>query len=115
VGRSELRLIEQSGYRVFPPRLPEQPIFYPVRNFEYAEQIARDWNSKDERHANVGFVTEFDVRADFLGRYEPHQVGARMHSEFWIPAEDLVDFNAAIVGLIRVVTEYRHGERIDRR
>jgi hypothetical protein len=76
VGENELRLIRRSGFRAFPPRLPEQPIFYTVLNFEYAEQIARDWNPKDPRHANVGFVTEFDVRIDVLDGYEPQQVGA---------------------------------------
>jgi hypothetical protein len=112
VGRNELRLIEQAGYRAFPPRLPEQPIFYPVLNFDYAEQIARDWNSKDERHANVGFVTEFNVRSDFIDGYEPHQVGGRTHIEYWIPAEQLPLFNDAIVDEILVVAEYRNGERV---
>ena len=40
VGAEELRLIEASGMRAFPPRLPEQPIFYPVTNEAYAVQIA---------------------------------------------------------------------------
>jgi hypothetical protein len=43
VGQEELNLIKSSGYREFPPRLPHQPIFYPVLNEEYATQIARDW------------------------------------------------------------------------
>jgi hypothetical protein len=30
VGKKELELIAASGFRKFPPRLPEQPIFYPV-------------------------------------------------------------------------------------
>jgi hypothetical protein len=30
VGPKELELIAASGYREFPPRLPDQPIFYPV-------------------------------------------------------------------------------------
>lgn len=30
VGPRELALIASSGYQAFPPRLPEQPIFYPV-------------------------------------------------------------------------------------
>ncbi len=30
VGMDELRLIYGAGMRSFPPRLPEQPIFYPV-------------------------------------------------------------------------------------
>jgi hypothetical protein len=47
VGLKELDLIRQSDYRAFPPRLPSQPIFYPVLTEEYAVQIARDWNAKD--------------------------------------------------------------------
>jgi len=30
VGQEELNLIQSSGYREFPPRLPHQPIFYAV-------------------------------------------------------------------------------------
>src|SRR5438876_11188013 len=44
VGPKELALIAASGFREFPPRLPEQPIFYPVLSEEYARQIAKDWN-----------------------------------------------------------------------
>jgi len=54
VGRGELELIRASGFREFPPRLPEQPIFYPVLTEEYATQIARDWNTKDERSGFAG-------------------------------------------------------------
>ena len=49
VGENELRLIAESGFRSFPPRLPGQPIFYPVLNEEYATQIARDWNAKNSQ------------------------------------------------------------------
>jgi hypothetical protein len=112
VGLAELRLIEQAGCRAFPPRLPQQPIFYPVLNFEYAEQIARDWNSQDDRHDFVGYVTEFDVQAKLIAGYEPHQVGGHRHRELWVPAAELTTFNDAIVGEIRVVAEYHHGERI---
>jgi hypothetical protein len=62
VGPKELALIEASGFRNFPPRLPDQPIFYPVTNEEYATQIARDWNV---RHSGAGFVTRFQIRAEF--------------------------------------------------
>lgn len=113
VGRNELRLIEQSAWRAFPPRLPEQPIFYPVVSFGYAERIARDWNSTDPRHSHVGYVTEFDVLLSHLDRYEEHEVGGREHVEYWIPADELSDFNAAIVGEIRVVAEYRNGLRAE--
>jgi len=112
VGHKELQLIQASGYTGFPPRLPDQPIFYPVCNFQYAEQIARDWNSTDERHNHVGYVTEFDVRSDYLAAYKTHIVGGQQHREYWIPAEDLEDFNDAIVEPIRIVAEYRHGQRV---
>src|SRR5262249_9217247 len=104
VGPAELELIEASGFRAFPPRLPEQPIFYPVLTEEYAVQIARDWNVKA---SGAGFVTRFRVRFDFLASYEVQQAGGRRHLEYWIPAEDLPAFNAAIVGEIEVVAEFR--------
>lgn len=102
VGPGELTLIQESGYREFPPRLPEQPIFYPVLNQEYAVQIARDWNAATN-DTGIGYVTRFQVRADFLSRYCVKTVGASMHQEYWIPAEDLPEFNRNIVGLIEVV------------
>ncbi len=103
VGPEELALIEQSGYTVFPPRLPEQPIFYPVTNQGYAEQIARDWNVKA---SGAGFVTRFSVRTDFLSAYDVQIVGAQNHAEYWIPAQDLPAFNAALIGPIEVIKEY---------
>ncbi len=104
VGPKELELIRESGNRAFPPRLPEQPIFYPVLNEEYASKIARDWNAPSK---GVGYVTRFQVRADFLQNYDVQTVGRRVHQEYWIPAEDLEDFNRNIVGPIEVVAEYR--------
>jgi hypothetical protein len=112
VGSNELRLIEEADFLAFPPRLPEQPIFYLVLTFEYAEQIARDWDSKDARHANVGYVTEFDVLMTTLSAYEEQQVSGRVHRELWVPAQDLGAFNRGIIGPIRVVAEYRHGDRV---
>ena len=107
VGQKELDLIAESGYRAFPPRLEWQPIFYPVLNEEYASQIARDWNTTDAASGYVGFVTRFNVRAEFATRYEPHQVGGREHIELWVPAEELDEFNGNIIGVIEVVAEYR--------
>jgi hypothetical protein len=103
-GPEELALVEASGWRRWPPRLPEQPIFYPVLNEEYATMIARDWNVK---HSGAGYVTRFQVRRDFLDRYEVHQVGGQMILEYWIPAEDLDALNEHIVGTIDVVAQYR--------
>lgn len=103
VGQKELALIQESGYTAFPPRLPYQPIFYPVLNEEYATQIAGDWNA---RNGNTGYVTRFQVRTEFLSRYEVHTVGSSIHQEYWIPAEDLGDFNRNIVGKIEVIAEF---------
>jgi hypothetical protein len=105
VGEKELALIREAGYRAFPPRLPEQPIFYPVTNEDYAAQIARDWNTRD---GGIGYVTRFRVRSSFLEPHPRRTVGASMHEEYWIPAEDLPDFNAALVGPIEVIAEF-HG------
>jgi hypothetical protein len=104
VGPVELRLIAESGYRAFPPRLPEQPIFYPVLNESYAVQIARDWNVAAD---GAGFVTRFQVKRAFLDSYKIEQAGGREHLEYWIPAEDLPAFNGAIVGTIEVTAEFR--------
>jgi hypothetical protein len=105
VGQKELELIQQSAFTSFPPRLPEQPIFYPVLNEDYANQIARDWNATHEP-ARAGYVTRFRVRSDYLQRFEIRTVGGPIHREYWIPAEELPEFNRNIVGLIEVVSEY---------
>ncbi len=100
VGLKELELIYDSGFREFPPRLPIQPIFYPVLNFDYAAQIARDWNTKTSEFA--GYVTKFEVEENYVAQFEPQLVGSSEHRELWIPAEDLEQFNAHIVGQITV-------------
>jgi hypothetical protein len=105
VGQRELDLIAATGYRRFPPRLPEQPIFYPVLNEAYATQIARDWNTK-HNNPPVGYVTRFHVRSDFLARYDVQVVGGSEHAEYWIPAEELDEFNQNIIGTIEVIAEY---------
>lgn len=111
VGQAELELIRASGFREFPPRLPEQPYFYPVTNLEYATQIARDWNTKDERSGYAGYVLKFDVEAEFLEKYPVRQVGDAAHREHWIPAADLAEFNQHIVGRIEIVKEFRGAGR----
>ena len=105
VGLKELELIAQSGFKSFPPRLPEQPFFYPVLNFGYAEQIARDWNATAPPY--VGFVTRFEVDPGYAAIFEVHTVGGRMHQELWVRAEELVEFNRHIIGPIAVVASYR--------
>jgi hypothetical protein len=111
VGPKELALIRESGWRAFPPRLSWQPIFYPVLYEDYAVQIARDWNATSESTGYRGFVTRFRVRADFLRGYPVRTVGSSKHQEYWIPAEELPEFNANIVGEIELIAEFRGNPR----
>lgn len=108
VGPRELKLIEASGWREFPPRLPEQPIFYPVLTEDYAAQIARDWNVKE---SGSGYVTRFAVDADFINRYRVRTVGSALHRELWVPAEELDEFNRHIVGRIEVIAKFPESDQ----
>ncbi|MEL6301873.1 MAG: hypothetical protein AAFV47_02745 [Pseudomonadota bacterium] len=100
-GERELQLVKESGYKAWPPRLPEQPIFYPVTSLEYAEEV-NNWNVGQ---FGKGFVTRFQVLRSFADRYPVKTVGASRHTEWWIPAEDLEELNQSIVGRIEVVSE----------
>ncbi|HEX8002792.1 MAG TPA: ADP-ribosylation/crystallin J1 [Mycobacteriales bacterium] len=102
--QAELDLVAASGWRAWPPRLPDQPIFYPVTTEEYATRIAREWNVPAY---GVGHVTRFRVRRSFLDAYDVHEAGGRALREYWIPAEELAALNDAIVGEIELVATYR--------
>lgn len=102
-GPEELALVEQSGFREWPPRLPGQPIFYPVTNEEYAVQIARDWNVPA---SGYGCVTRFKVRASFMAQFPVQQVGGTSHTEWWVPGERLAELNTNLVGTIEVIREF---------
>jgi len=104
VGSRELELMAAGGFREFPPRLPEQPIFYPVLNEEYARQMARDWNVPA---TGAGYVVRFALRKSFANRYPVRIVGASVHKELWVPAEELPELNRNIVGLIEVIAEFK--------
>ena len=104
VGPGELELIQRADMLAFPPRLPEQPIFYPVLSEQYAVKIARGWNVPA---SGSGFVTRFEVLRSFLEHYSAKEAGGAAHLEYWIPAEELPAFNEAIVGKITVVAEFR--------
>ncbi|NUR28977.1 MAG: hypothetical protein HOV83_24565 [Catenulispora sp.] len=103
VGPSELDLLRLESFRAWPPRLAEQPIFYPVLTEEYATTIARDWNIAA---SGTGYVTRFRVATPTARRYPTQVAGGEGHLELWVPAEELKSFNAAIVGEIEVVAEY---------
>ena len=105
VGTKELELIEKSGNTKFPPRLPEQPIFYPVLNETYATEIAAGWNVKyNDDHK--GYVTRFEIDDQYGSQFEIHTVGDTYHQELWIPAGELPTFNQHIVGKIQVICEF---------
>ncbi len=108
-GEEELLLVKAAGNRRWPPRLPEQPIFYPVTNERYATEIAQKWNAKDGKK---GFVTRFRVDADYIARFEVQCVGASHHTEYWIPAEVLNEFNDHIIGAIEVIATYHDGQKV---
>ena len=103
VGEKEKELIAESGFAKFPPRLDWQPIFYPVLNQRYAEEIAGKWNTKDADSGFQGYVTRFEVDDDYIARFEVQTVGASYHQELWIPAEELECFNEHIIGKIEIV------------
>jgi hypothetical protein len=113
IGYQELELIVSTNLTEFPPRLPSQPIFYPVLNLEYAIQIARDWNTTDPNSGFAGFVTCFDVADAYIADYEIQSVGSsQVHQELWIPAEHLTEFNRQIIGKIQIVDAY-YGDRFN--
>lgn len=110
IGQKELDLIKTSGNKKFPPRLDWQPIFYPVMNQAYAEQIGFEWNTRDEFSGYAGYVTAFDLPEAYLQQFPVQNVGGDIHNELWIPAEQLEEFNTQIVGEIRLVSSF-YGEK----
>ena len=85
----------------------QRPIFYPVLEESYATQIARDWNTRD---GGIGYVLRFQVETEYLAQFPVQTAGARVHREYWIPAEELAEFNRHILGLIEVIAEYCNKE-----
>ncbi len=106
VGIKELELIAGSGWKKFPARLVWQPIFYPVLNQAYAEQIARQWNTEDEFSGYCGIVTAFELKEELYSKYTVQNVGGIIHNELWVPAEELELFNNNIVGDIFLVNVF---------
>ncbi len=103
VGQEELELIIAADYRAYPPRLPEQPIFYPVLNEKYAREIAEKWNARSADSGYAGYVTTFQIDDAYIAQFDVHTVGASYHQEYWICAEELKTFNDHIIGRISVI------------
>lgn len=103
VNQAELDLIIQSDWNAFPPRLVGQPIFYPVLNEAYAEQITVEWNIPTY---GIGHVLKYEVNDLFLKKYEIQKVGLNHHLEYWIPSEDLEEMNNNIIGKIELINTF---------
>lgn len=102
-GPAELALVADSGWRSWPPRLPDQPIFYPVLNEDYAITIARDWNVPN---SGSGFVTRFRVDTPYARGWPTQIAGGADKLELWVDAQRLTEFNAHIVGRIEVTRHF---------
>ena len=103
VNQAELDLIQALDWKAFPPRLPEQPIFYPVLNQDYASQITKEWNIPTY---GEGYVVKFDIPTEYFSKFEVKVVGLNHHLEIWVPAEDLDEFNRQILGSIEVIERH---------
>ena len=107
VNKAELDLIAGLDWKGFPPRLPEQPIFYPVMNEAYAREITEQWNVP---YYGVGYVVEWEIDEAYVSKFRVENVGGRHHNELWVPAEELEEFNSNIIGQIRVIAEFHKEE-----
>lgn len=105
VNIKELKLIEESDWREFPPRLSEQPFFYPVLNEEYANQINKDWNVPAYGY---GYTLRFEIDDKYISGFKIQNVGGAGYDELWIPSEELAEFNNHIIGQIEVIRTF-HG------
>lgn len=94
-------MVLKNQYKKWPPRLPEQPIFYPVTNVQYAKEVNL-WNVQQ---FGKGYITKFLVKKAFMNSYSIQKVGGKHHTEWWIPAQDLEKLNDNIVGLIEIIGE----------
>ena len=103
VGQAECDLIVGSGFTAYPPRLPEQPIFYPVLNERYAREISEKWNKRYPDAQYTGYVTTFEIDDGYISQFPVQTVGASYHQELWISAEELEKFNRHIIGTISIL------------
>ena len=108
VNKAELELIAGLDWKGFPPRLPEQPFFYPVMNEQYAREISEQWNVPAY---GAGYVVKWAMESEYLKKFRVENVGGKHHNELWIPAEELSVFNSHIVGNIELIAEFYDRER----
>lgn len=102
VGELEYRLVKNSAFRSFPMRMSYQDIFFCAVNEENAINIAKDWNARDRENGNVGYVLKFNIRKEFIEKYE-----LRKTNEYYIPAKDFEELNRNLIGYIEGIYEFR--------
>ena len=107
VGQKELDLIEKSGFRTFPPHLKGRPNFNFLLNEEYATFIARECNANDAFSGYTGYVLRLSVRTDFVAQFAIRKEGSAIALEYGIPADQIMQFNENIVGMIELITRYK--------
>jgi hypothetical protein len=102
-GEKEIALIRASGWKEFPERLPDEQLFCPLLTVEPATRIARETSTQD---GGTVYVLRFNVDFEYLKRFPIQAAGWRVHQEYWIPADQLAEFNGHIIGLIEVISEF---------
>jgi len=48
----------------------------------------------------------FNVSDEYIAKFDVQTVGSHYHQEFWIPAEDIEEFNKNITGKIETIHEF---------
>jgi hypothetical protein len=49
---------------------------------------------------------KFEVDSEYVKKYAIKTVGNEVHSELWIPAEELDEFNQKIIGNIELIESF---------
>jgi hypothetical protein len=101
-GLEERTLVEASGWREWPPRLPGQPILSPVLNEYCATMIARLERPAVRRRLRDPLPGLPVVS----GPLRSPPVGGQTILEYWIPAEDLSALNSDIVRKVELTAEF---------
>ncbi|XVV17413.1 hypothetical protein ACQP2X_24440 [Actinoplanes sp. CA-131856] len=104
VGQGVLDAVASSGWRAWPPQLPDQPIFSAVSDRQLAVRICRERAVPAE---GVGYVVRFDLPRRFLDRAGAARGAGRDEFEYRIPASEVAELNTHIVGAIMEDADYR--------
>lgn len=107
VGNEELKLIETADWRKFPPRLADQPVFYPTTDNAVAARNARDWSLPNDQSAVVRFEAEGGPWTNmFLNKPGDH----RHDEKSWMLAEIL---NPRLRSRLLVTERFTNGRSTD--